>query len=613
MFSITENDLFRQVLDSLPLDFQLRTYQLATLERLLERLFSQRGPGKAKFVWPTGAGKTLGFVILARLVRASLPHAKILIIAQRDKLLSQAAKVYQRIEPGIRVGRIGGGYEEWDAPVTVASIQALCRPQRIARLAQERYRLVIVDECHHALPTNDYGLVLGELKEAHIVGCTATDQRLDGCSNTDLFGEAVYTLPLIEAIEQAYLTDVRARAISTGTRLDGIGFDKTGEFQARQLAHRLDTPWRNAQVVRAFLAHGEARQTLCFTASVAHAQHLAEAFRHQGITASAISGSTPKEEQDRILSDFEAGRLRVLCNCDLLTEGYDAVSTYSEALQRYIYLSCIILAMPMMSPVEFLQCVGRALRPAPTKKDALILYTVDAGDAYENPQRQPQSLAKVTGLSLMDGESVLEGLQRQRREEAEAHKRHAPMLRAERSSVFTCHDPVRCAEKAAAHRRYLERVLPQACEQYEELITSGQWWLDIPEQVFWNMRKQGIEPSLLAQAVEEILEVYQPVEWYQEQGQTPYKILVTGESERLGGRPLAVACRYGERPQTPKQVWPIKVLAVFDPSERRHQWADASYTQRICYCPVSLAGQQKPAEISLLHRSDQIPVRAFAS
>ncbi len=584
-----------------------------TLERLLERLSSQAGRGKAKFVWPTGAGKTLGFAVLARLVRASLPQARVLIIAHREKLLLQAAEVYQRIEPGIHVGRIGGGYEEWDAPITIATIQALCRPGRLQRLAQERYCLAIVDECHHALASNEYGLVLNALGEAHIVGCTATDQcRFDGRTNEDLFGEAVFTLPLIEAIERAYLTDVRERAIPTGTCLDGIGFSREGEFQAQKLSCRLDTRQRNDQIVEAYRMHGESRQSLCFTATVAHARHLAEAFCRQGIRAAAVSG-LEREKQARILSDFEAGRLRVVCNCDLLTEGYDAQTTFSEELQRYVFLSGIILAVPMMSPVEFLQSIGRALRPAPTKHDALILSTVDMGRIYENPRMRPQSLAMVTGLPLRDGESVLEGLRRQRSEQAEASKRQAVMLQAKGSSVFTCHDPVRCAEKAAAHRRYLERVLPYAREQYEALITSGQWWLDIPEQVFWNMRKQGIEPSLLAQAVEEILEVYQPVEWYQEQGQAPYKILVTGESEHLGGRPLAVACRYGERPQTPKQVWPIKVLAVFDPSERRHQWADASYTQRICYCPASSARQQKSAEISVLHHPDEALVRAFAS
>lgn len=607
MYSITENTAFRQILASLP---HLRGYQLATLERLMERL--QAGRGRARFVWPTGTGKTLGFLLLARLMRASIPHARILVIAQREKLLSQAAEVYQRIEPGIRVGRIGGGYEEWDAPVTVASIQALCRPRRLERLAQERYHLVVVDECHHALSSNDYGLVLTQLQEAYIVGCTATDQRSDGCTNDDLFGESVYTLPLIEAIEQAYVTDVRARAIATGTHLDGIGFDTAGAFQARALAHRLDTPRRNEQIVQAFLAHGQDRQTLCFTASVAHARHLAEAFRKRGVSAAAISGS-PKGEQTRMLSAFEAGHLRVLCNCNLLTEGYDAKTTYSVERQRHIYLSCILLAIPMMSPVEFLQCMGRALRLAPTKEEAILLYTVDAGSVYEHPRRHPQSLARVTGLPLMDGESVLEGLQRQRREEDEARKGQTPLLHAKGSEVVACHNPVRCAEKATAHRRYLERVLPFAREQYDALIISRQWWVDIPAQVFWTLRQQGVEPSLLAQAVEEILEAYQPVEWYQEQGAYPYKVLVTGESEHLGARPLAVACRYGERPSSPRHVWPIKVLSVFDPSERSYQWADASYTQRICYCPVSSAGHQRPAEITVRHRSAGAQVRAFAS
>jgi hypothetical protein len=160
---------------------------------------------------------------------------------------------------------------------------------------------------------------------------------------------------------------------------------------------------------------------------VDHAFHLAEAFNARSIQAIAVHGNTPKHERTRILRDFESGLYRIVVNCSLYTEGYDAETIYDEDEDRYIFLSCAIMARPTKSRALFTQCIGRVLRLAPTKTDALIL---DATDNILNHRLEPQTLASVVGITLQDGETVLDSQARKRRAEQESREKRERTTRA---------------------------------------------------------------------------------------------------------------------------------------------------------------------------------------
>ncbi|MFL5266355.1 MAG: helicase-related protein, partial [Stellaceae bacterium] len=85
-------------------------------------------------------------------------------------------------------------------------------------------------------------------------------------------------------------------------------------------------------------------------------------FRHSGVLAEHIDGSTPIEERDEILSRLAAGRVEVVTNAMVLTEGFDCPD-----------IGCLVLARPTRSLGLFRQMIGRGLRPAPGKVDCLIL------------------------------------------------------------------------------------------------------------------------------------------------------------------------------------------------------------------------------------------------
>lgn len=388
---------------------ELRDYQVEVRNKVVD-LYKQNTHGKAKFVWATGLGKTVGFSAIAHEIR-KYADTNVLIIAHRDELLTQAAQKYHFIDPTAIIGKVGNGSFEWGAPVTVASIQTIARANHLKQAQMFNYGLVIVDECHHAHAENEYGKVLRALPNAFVIGCTATDDRLDKKTNDDLFGEAVHSMSILDAIDQGYLTNIRAIAVKTGTNLDGL-HTKDGDYQVKELAEKIDTPARNQKIVDAYLEHASQLQAICFSVDIAHATHLAETFNSAGVSSVAVSGKT--HNRSEILRDFEKGKYRVLCNCQVFTEGYDAETVYDEEEEKYIFLSCAIMARPTKSRGLYVQCVGRILRPAPTKSEALIL---DATDNILNHRLEPQNLAKIVGIDdLKDNETVKEAKARKAEE-----------------------------------------------------------------------------------------------------------------------------------------------------------------------------------------------------
>jgi DNA repair protein RadD len=81
-----------------------------------------------------------------------------------------------------------------------------------------------------------------------------------------------------------------------------------------------------------------------------------------GVRAEHLDGDTPKEERDETLRRLALGELQIVTNCMVLTEGWDCPE-----------VSCCILARPTKSMGLFRQMIGRVLRPADGKTDAIVL------------------------------------------------------------------------------------------------------------------------------------------------------------------------------------------------------------------------------------------------
>ena len=255
------------------------------------------------------------------------------------------------------------------APVQVASIAALhARAVRSCKIEMPPADLVVVDEAHHA-PAKTYRRILEEYSSADLIGLTATPCRGDGRGLGDAFGTILECPQVAELVAAGHLVGTRTFA-PCRPDLAGIHTER-GDYVIGELAERMDKQTLVGDIVGTWLKWGEGRRTVVFATSVSHSVHIRNEFRREGVTCEHLDGATPSEERDAILARLAAGTIDVVVNCMVLTEGWDC----SE-------VGCVVLARPTRHIGLYRQMVGRVLRPAPGKVDALVLD--HAGAVFEH-------------------------------------------------------------------------------------------------------------------------------------------------------------------------------------------------------------------------------------
>lgn len=318
----------------------------------------------------TGTGK--GTLIASYIVREARQGRRCLFLVHRDELIEDVMARAVEIEPHLPVGKVQGSRNEVSAQCVFASVASL-KPKRLKQLGH--IDVVITDEAHHA-PAPTYRRVYDACRavnpELRHLGFTATPFRNAGGGETeglgDIYDALVYEYDLQQAISDGALAPLEARRVELDVRLeDGQRLsDDTG------LSKVLDTPPLNALVARKYAEHLAGAQAIAFCVSVAHAQHLAEVLREHGVAARAVWGDMPKREREATVQAYQDGRLAVLTNKDLLTEGFDAPATEG-----------VLLVRPTESRGLFAQMVGRATRLHPGKGRGLVLDFVANSDTHD--------------------------------------------------------------------------------------------------------------------------------------------------------------------------------------------------------------------------------------
>jgi DNA repair protein RadD len=308
-------------------------------------------------VAPTGSGKTvIGSQIISR-ARAQGQH--VLVLAHRREIITQTHE--KLAANGVCAGIIQAGFHPRPLePVQVASISTLwARAIRSNRMELPLADLLVIDECHHA-PAKTYRKIIDAYPNAVLLGLTATPCRGDDRGLGNIFETMIECPQIAELIEQGYLvkSDVYA---PVDPDLTGVG-TRNGDFIEGQLADRIDRPKLVGDIVTHWHRFGERRKTVAFAVNVAHSIHLRNEFRRSGVRAEHIDGTTAVDEHDATLARLASGQIDVITNCMVLTEGWDMPE-----------VACCILARPTKKTGLFRQMVGRVLRPAPGKSNAIVL------------------------------------------------------------------------------------------------------------------------------------------------------------------------------------------------------------------------------------------------
>ncbi len=348
---------------------ELRPYQSAAIDALYT--YFSGSTGNPLVVMPTGTGKS---VVIAGFIREAVTAyrgTRILVLTHVKELIAQNFQALLRSWPDAPAGIYSAGLSRRDigAQILFAGIQSIHK--HAARV--QRCDLVLIDEAHllgrtdssmyRAFLTQLNAINLGMLK---IVGFTATPYRLDSGllheGKERLFTDIAYEVPVLEMIQQGYLSPVVPKATATQLDVSAVG-TRGGEFIAGQLEAAVDRDEVTRAAVAEIVEHGEGRGSwLIFCSGVKHAEHVRDAIRGHGISCETVTGDTPAPERDGILAAYKAGRLRCVTNANVLTTGFDAPGTDLVALLR-----------PTKSICLYVQMVGRGTRLAPGKDDCLVL------------------------------------------------------------------------------------------------------------------------------------------------------------------------------------------------------------------------------------------------
>lgn len=328
----------------------------------------REGFRRIALVMATGGGKTpTGMTIAELSLAAGLP---VLWIAHRTELIDQAIDKAQQVSPGRRVGRLQGSTKQYRAEIVVGSIQTASTPTTLALLKSRRWGLIIIDETHHAT-ADTYVRLLRELGAFEVdgplvLGVTATLDRADGRALGEIF-EAIVDpriglIDLIRHPEGPYLVPPRGVRV----KIEELDLNRVkrvaGDFNSGALGAAMSAAMAPKKIIEAWREHADGVPTIGFFPTVAFSVEMAEAFRAEGIAAVHLDGTTPAAERAAALDEYRAGRITVLCNVGLFTEGTDLPST-----------GAIILGRPTSSATLYQQMVGRGLRLHPGKLFCWIL------------------------------------------------------------------------------------------------------------------------------------------------------------------------------------------------------------------------------------------------
>ena len=354
-------------------------------EDALSDIQNNREAGKDTFllILPTGTGKTEVFIADHHRQRKLGRAKRALVIVPFKDLRDQTKSRFLERNPSLIVS---SDITDTEADVIVQTTQAVQRS--FSSLSSDHFDYIVVDEAHHA-PAQGLKRVLEHFKPKTLLGCTATDKRLDQKDLAEIFGRYQINMTLEEAIKQNLLPPIRAFRLESNIDFSQVRFNGK-EFVKSDLNKNVIIPSRDQLIVDVISKYFSQEDTttrqslsslqgVIFCVDVKHANRLAALLNKHMISAEAVSANSREG-----LQKYKDGKLRFLCACDLLNEGWDAPNT-----------SIVVMARPTMSKVLYMQQLGRGTRNHPGKE---ALYVVDVVDSY-GPALQPWSLHSIFNLT----------------------------------------------------------------------------------------------------------------------------------------------------------------------------------------------------------------------
>ena len=317
---------------------ELREYQ----NDLIKRLFSAYDSGFSApcIVLPCGGGKS---VITAEIAKRFTDEDKtVLFLVHRKELVEQI--YYTFLGWGVDMGLC-----------KIKMVQTVAR--RLSSL--EAPDLIITDENHHS-SAESYKKIYDFFPNTKRVGVTATPERMGGKGLSDVNDLLIEGVNAKWLVNNSYLSpyDYYAPAIT----LPKFHI-KRGDYDKREISNYFQEHVTTiyGDVLKQYKRLAQNRQAICYLPSIEVSKAVSTRFCESGIPSAHIDGDTPKQSRTEIINRFRSGELKILCNVDLISEGFDVPDC-----------ECVILLRPTKSLTLFIQQSMRCMRYKPGKRAIII-------------------------------------------------------------------------------------------------------------------------------------------------------------------------------------------------------------------------------------------------
>jgi len=369
-------DDFFDFIGNSEIDNQLRDYQQ---QHKLDIYNSWKKNKNVMLQMPTGTGKTRLFVSICKDIFKYSAHKKhffkVLVLAHRAELIEQISDNLS-FKYGLAHSKIVSNCKpNFKNQFQIASVQTLNR--RIADWENIKFDFIIIDEAHHAV-ANSYVNIIKNLSNGYVRGVTATPVRLGQEGFTHIFNDLILSLPVKKFIEKKILSGYDYFSIKPDSKtqhlINELEIDRTGDYKESNLINKFDNKGVRANVLNTYLKYANNKKGIIYTINLEHNKHICDTFNNAGIISKAIDSNTKSDERKRIISEFKNGEIKVLCNVNIFSEGFDCPD-----------IEFIQLARPTTSLAMYLQQIGRGLRTHELIEKVIFLDNVGMFNRFGLP------------------------------------------------------------------------------------------------------------------------------------------------------------------------------------------------------------------------------------
>jgi type I restriction enzyme R subunit len=355
-----------------------RYYQQNAVNRTLEAI--AKNQDRILLVMATGTGKTYTAFQIAYRLWKSKTKKRILFLADRNSLVDQTRrgdfKHFKDKMTVIKKRQIDKSYE-----IYLAIYQGLTGSEEekniFKQFSPDFFDLIIIDECHRGSAREDssWREVLSYFSKATQIGLTATPKESETASNSEYFGDPIYTYSLKQGIDDGFLAPYRVIRIGLNVDLEGYRpeqgkTDVHGNEIEDRIYNRRDFD-RNiiitertdlvAHKVSEFLkGYDRFAKTIVFCRDIDHADRMRVALSNEN--SDLVAGNHKYIMQ--ITGDNEEGK-RELDNFIDPEETYPVIATTSELMTTGVdakTCKVIVLDAEIGSMTKFKQIIGRGTR-----------------------------------------------------------------------------------------------------------------------------------------------------------------------------------------------------------------------------------------------------------